>query len=270
MKTVFGDIRSTLGVPMVGLLFRRLAVYPWYLELAWRNLKPNASTVFFHRVADDLRNSASESPSTGDAAPRPRDAIHGLPAGFGTLLAALLDAEPKVLLAAGALRAGSNGQLPKMNLISSRDRQVVVLPTVQTSTEIQQARDETVTAEELSLLDSLTRTGEWTRDSDMAGLMAWPREFSGAWSMVAERMKGPELDRRAAELQRRVDMAVEALPFRMEISATACRQAGLGEDQIDQVRAIVNQAFAVLPRSLLALGALAAVVEKQPEPVSAG
>jgi hypothetical protein len=44
----------------------------------------------------------------------------------------------------------------------------------------------------------------------------------------------------------------------MEISASACRQSGLTEDNIDSVRAVLNNAWQLLPRVLLATAALTA------------
>lgn len=60
VREIFDDIRSTLKVPFVNLVFRTLAPYPAYLELAWGQIKPNAGTRFFQEITDGIRMRAME------------------------------------------------------------------------------------------------------------------------------------------------------------------------------------------------------------------
>jgi len=198
VKAVFDEIRNTLGVSTVGSLFEELAVYPWYLQLAWRNLKPNASTAYFHRIARELEEMALK--SAGGRRRRLDDSADISPA------EARLDLDGKLLTATAALRYGTNGQLPKMLWLSAADKQI-----------LSPAPPATVPADEPE-----------------------PSEESKA----------------AVELRRHAALCAESLPYRMEISATACRQSGLSEDEIDAVRAIIAFSWDRLPRSLLATAKL--------------
>jgi hypothetical protein len=55
---IFEDLRQTLGLPHVNRLYRAYAVYPEFLELHWRALKPVLETQEFFRLADRLRADA--------------------------------------------------------------------------------------------------------------------------------------------------------------------------------------------------------------------
>lgn len=58
VKSVYEDIRQTLRVPVVNLLFRTLATYPGYLIPAWQQLSSAFRTRAFERFADDIRRIA--------------------------------------------------------------------------------------------------------------------------------------------------------------------------------------------------------------------
>lgn len=184
VETLFAGIRSTLGVASVGRLFRRLAVYPWYLELAWRNLEHNASTAYFHRMAKELEDLAAggRSPDSDSGGAMRVNAV--------------------MLMTAAALSAGANGQVPKMSLLSPADKQRV--------------------QPDIPVHDSaISET-----DSDLAAAAL-----------------DPAMGIRVSQLRQRAALAAESLPYRMEISSTAGRQAGLTEDQLDSVRGIIETAF---------------------------
>jgi hypothetical protein len=58
IREIFEDLRHTLGLPHVNLLYRAYASYPEFLELHWRALKPVLETQEFFRLADRLRADA--------------------------------------------------------------------------------------------------------------------------------------------------------------------------------------------------------------------
>lgn len=195
VKATFEDIKLTLGVGAVGRLFEELAPHPTFLSLAWRNLKPNASTVYFHRIAGELSEIASKSVG-GERRHRTEADADVTPAD------ARIDLESKLLVSAAALRYGTNGQVPKMLWLAASDKRTVT-PKLATA--------------------------------------------SPAEEPV------PEADGKACwDLRQRAGLMVESLPFRMEISATACRQSGLTEDEFDVIRLILRAAWVRIPCTLLA------------------
>src|SRR5205823_4728978 len=51
----YRDLKTTLGVPWVGVITQALAYYrPFFLE-AWRQFRPTARSHFFERASDELR-----------------------------------------------------------------------------------------------------------------------------------------------------------------------------------------------------------------------
>lgn len=192
VKTIFEDVRVTTGISSVGELFCRLAPYPWFLQLAWTNLKPNASIAYFYRAARDLELVAL---------------------GHGTQGADPgLEFRARQLMVTGALRAGINGQVPKMNWLSPEDRRIVAPTSIE--------GDPRITADESVSSTTVSR----------------------------------EQQAQSQELRRKAAMFVENLPYRMEISATACRQAGLREEQIEIIRRIIESSWQILPVILVGMG----------------
>jgi hypothetical protein len=221
VKAVFDDVKSTLGMPSVGLLFRQLAVYPWFLQLAWRNLKPNASIVYFRRMSSEVRDLALQLAGGSRSRTTSADA-------YLSSLDALLDIYARLLLATAALRSGVNGQVPKMSWISPDDKRTI---------DSREAANGAVTQQQLN--SALASAGAGVESDSV-------------------------LEARAAELRERAAVMAEALPYRMEVSATSCRQAGLTEDQIDAVRNILDSTWRALPRALVTL----AGTPSRTEPVS--
>ena len=56
IAAIYGDIRETLGVPVVNLIWRHLAVMPGGLRWAWDSLKPLYASGGIDAEADALRN----------------------------------------------------------------------------------------------------------------------------------------------------------------------------------------------------------------------
>lgn len=206
VKPIFDDVRLTFGTATAPLLFRQLAVHPYFLQLAWRNLKTNASTVYFRRMSEELRDMAIY--SVGGS----RNRIAAADSDGG--IQARLSAHSMMLLAVGALRAGTNGQIPKVSWISPAEKRSVV-----SQTSVLPPVDVDIEESSIARLSSTV----------------------------------PDIGRVVNDLRERASIMVESLPYRMEISATVCRQAGIGEDDIDEVRRILNAAWDVLARTLLAI-----------------
>lgn len=55
---LFADIKQTLGVPYVGLVFQAYGVYPAFLELFWQSVRPGTGDAQFFACAERLRASA--------------------------------------------------------------------------------------------------------------------------------------------------------------------------------------------------------------------
>jgi hypothetical protein len=55
VREIFNDIKFVLKVPIVNFIFRTLALYPDFLALAWKQVRPNMLTVNVEETAQMLR-----------------------------------------------------------------------------------------------------------------------------------------------------------------------------------------------------------------------
>ena len=55
---IYGDVRRVLGLPVVNLVYRHLAVEPMVLERVWRELRPNLTSRIAERAARRLVDQA--------------------------------------------------------------------------------------------------------------------------------------------------------------------------------------------------------------------
>ncbi|MEW5927506.1 MAG: halocarboxylic acid dehydrogenase DehI family protein [Gemmatimonadota bacterium] len=60
IRDLFRDIRETLGLDRVNSVYRTLALWPDYLEPAWRGLKPLTGAAGYREAADLLRERSRE------------------------------------------------------------------------------------------------------------------------------------------------------------------------------------------------------------------
>jgi len=103
IHAVFEDLRSTLRVPVVNLLFRALASYPSFLEGAWFHVRPHLRTRAFELEADRLRAEAllTPVPDGGELVAAAGDALEQVRSFTETYHYVL----PKLLMIASAIQA---------------------------------------------------------------------------------------------------------------------------------------------------------------------
>lgn len=58
IKAIFSDIKKTLSLQSINSDYRTLALWPDYLEPAWKRLKPITTTQEFRRASEDLRETS--------------------------------------------------------------------------------------------------------------------------------------------------------------------------------------------------------------------
>ncbi|GEM_PF-6452028 len=247
VKAIFQDIRATMQLGTVGPLFRRLGVYPWYLDLAWRCLKPNAQTVYFQESARRLADYAAASPVT----------VGRHPGSSVSEIHTLLRPDSMLLAAGAALHMGSRGQLPKLHAIPPEQTRAVS-PTPGFDGRLISPEPN---PRHQAALDVIRDNAPWlVETAGMTALLSTQSDLFGAWALITPRLAGEAFAAAVGNLTRQAEVAAEDLPFRMEISATACRQAGVSESQIDAIQTLIRQSVLNLGRGLLGLAALLSVV----------
>jgi hypothetical protein len=247
-RDLYEDIKSTLRVPFVGPVFRRLAAgFPRYVELAWRQLQPNAHTVYFERASDDLRALAATGMAKLGASPTGSDEPE-----IGGIIQLYHYANPKYLLAVAAIRAATNGQAPRLQVLPLQERRQIksgIPPEVAAPALIDA---ETVDDRVRSLLDELQSAfGGSEPGPEYLALARWPEYLETACRSLQAAMKTSDYALLQRDLHRMADQAVTALPFRLELSPHTLRHAGISELDLDAIRAILNQFYAVLQKQAL-------------------
>lgn len=125
LRSVYEDIHATLRLPWVAFGIRVLSTFPAFVPLAWRALKPNMTTLYAERAADEVRR-ASIVP--GGSPPDPRPTLRELGwdddriAALNRALDALNYGNPKYLLLMTAWNeafhdrvAGGDGELSEQD-----------------------------------------------------------------------------------------------------------------------------------------------------------
>ncbi len=251
IKGVYDDIKSTLRTPVVGSLFRALAVYPDYLQVAWIGLKPNVQTVFFETRTDQLRAFAVQSLPLTSAPPAPEAALQSLDV-FRYL-------NPKLLLVAATLKSASSGQQPRLTELTRDEKRQVAPGIPRDAQAVVSGDDSAASAEPSGLLDQMrSELGLPLVPDEYRALAQWPDYLSGAWAAVQRLMAAPEYSRFERQLRRSCEETILALPYRIDISPHVLRQSGLSEADLDGVQRVLNTYYRALP-GLLAGGALLAV-----------
>jgi hypothetical protein len=104
IATIYADVRTALGVPLVNLVFRNMAAVPGCLPWAWACLKPIYSGQTIHRVGAEMCALAG----TVNLAASPIDL--GLPKGaIAATLESYIRANPINLLGLDILKRGLKG-----------------------------------------------------------------------------------------------------------------------------------------------------------------
>ena len=243
VKAVYEDIKATMRVPIVNLVFRVLATEPDFLKIAWRQLHPNAQTVYFEETAADIRRYAVEAVSRlGEK----RTPVYGEEVGQVVRLFHYVN--PKLLLTVAALRASVNGQLPKVAELSSYQKRQVA-PGVPDGMVVPHMVDPAGADSRIQNLfaDINASTGATLVNSDYRALAQWPDFLEPAWHAWKPVLGTPDFIRLQRDLRRIADDAAAMLPFRMEINPHSLRLCGLSEPQLDFVRATLDEFYRILP-----------------------
>jgi hypothetical protein len=247
VKAIYDDIKATLRVPVVPLVFRVLATEPDYLAMAWRALKPNAQTAFFEDSSDHLRTFLVKSAAAWAGAPRPPDGSGALP-----VLKVFQYLDPKLLLAVAALRSATSGSQPKLTELP-RDAKRQMVPGVPPAAgSVEMVDPEQASAQVQAVFDDIRIVLHASVIGDeFRALAFWPEYLESAWhawKTVAGQPAYLQLER---ALGRTLEEVLTALPFRLNLYPHALRHAGLSELQIDAVQEILG-GFYGLQRAMAA------------------
>jgi hypothetical protein len=182
---IYADIRATLGVPVVNLIWRHLAVFPGALPWAWQSLKPLYASGEVVTHAEALRSGLAVPALAGLS--RPALAAAGLGGDDLTRITMILRSYERSnamnIIALGALLARLEGRAPEDGDAASppRDEDPIVgeMPTLLTL--------DAMAAHVRALVEDLNRIGG--RDEILASmyrhLAHWPAYLALVHTLIA-------------------------------------------------------------------------------------
>jgi hypothetical protein len=241
VKATYDDIRDSLRTPNVSLLFRVLAGYPDFLEVAWQQLKPNVITVYFETRADEIRSRAVEGTARLGAPPRPDP-----PA--AAVLRVYHYVYPKLLLAACAMRCSLTGQYPLLLCLPSSQKRQIRTGVPADSPQIEEVEPAAAGERVAGVFSDIqaTLSSEFV-GGGFSALAQWPDYLGWAWQSLKPVIASPEYESLRSELRRTAEAALAALPFRIDLSPHVLRLAGLNDSDLDGVRRVLDRFYAYSP-----------------------
>ncbi|MBI3965712.1 MAG: hypothetical protein HY329_08765 [Chloroflexi bacterium] len=244
LAELYDDIRQTLGTPVVNLIYRMLAAYPPYLDLAWRAIRPSLVTVYAERAFVTIRERAAE----------PVIALAGLPdpGPHVTAIAASVEAynetNPKgLLIATACLRALEGHPAPGSGQESEPAGAPRALRPTPPMTELSDVSAETRAlllgiqdAHGLGGVPSLYRTLAW-----------WPDWLAQAWPALTPLITNSALTARRAELLGLTNRLAEQLPYPVDVTRDRLLAAGLTKPEIGEIREVLASFQRGIPVALI-------------------
>jgi hypothetical protein len=246
LAEVYEDIRRTLGTPVVNLIYRILAAYSPYLELAWPEMRANLRTVYAERAFDAIRDRAAEPlpELTLDRLPDPGPHLKAIAATAATYN----EVNPKGLLGVTGWLRALRGEPPRG---AGRDsapagpprRLPPAPPMVEldgASPELRELLETIRVAHGLGGVPSLYRTLAW-----------WPDWLADAWPKLAPLIASPKFAAQRADVVALAEQLAAGLPYPVTTTRERLRQAGMADGEIDEIDEVLGSFQRGIPLALI-------------------
>lgn len=232
---MYADIQATLRVPFVNFIFRMLANYPLYLDLAWSHFSPFMRTERLEQAVDDLRARAllKQVPDTSDLDWDRLGDIDRI-RGFTDSICYVL---PKLLLVATAFDEG----LSRDTLEGSRRPAIssshIPLGPAAGTIKVPLLNPKEANGQLHDLFQDLKQThGHPGVASYYRALGHWPGFLQAVWDRVNPLVGTDEYEQRKRELIEQADRILEGIPLP---SRKAAEAMGVSDEQIADIRSIL-------------------------------
>lgn len=254
VAAVYEDIRKRLRVPLVNFLFRTLANYPAYLELAWGRIAPYLLTAAFERAANDLLGRAliepiPERPNLDWMEPEDMEKVRAFTDTIHYVL-------PKLLLVVSAFDEGLGGASGSAYAAGDAIEPGVAAGTLA----LPMVSSEAANPE---LAELFQRIRDLHGHPDVAsyyrGLGNWPTLLQKLWSRLEPVVGSEPYKAGEQELLDRSREVVHGMPLpnREEVMTL-----GLDEENIEELRSILAVfRFRVIPDTLIEVPVIRAMLD---------
>lgn len=232
---IYEDIKDTLRVPIVNLIFRTLANYPDYLIAIWSQLSPNLRTFHFEQEADTLRqNSLLEPAPTLSGVEWHKLGQMDEVRAFNDTIHYVL---PKLIITTAAfykMTFGSDDAVDQLNSKSSDSLEFPVGP-AQGTTKVEMIDPEGASEKVQELFKSIKeRHGHPLVSSYYRGLANWPDFLEEVWKRLGTVVGSPDYEERKRKLVEKAEELARSLKL------NKLKGEVLNEEQSSEVRAILT------------------------------
>lgn len=236
---LFLDIKRTMRVPIVNLLYRVWAGAGGALSLLWSTTRSNLQTIDFENKADSLRSEAVEELCYDIMVPSHRSHLHEL--GWSNVQVEQLQREldvfhyinPKLLLHCALLRRalglwgyrGSNQPLGQMEpgIPPAMPKEIAMVDPPSADPKVRQMLDEIRSRLKLPAVNS-----------DYHALAKWPDYLHLAWADFRQYQGSPYYREHQKRLQHYSEDLVNGLPYSVRITSEDARSHGLTRNQLTE------------------------------------
>ncbi|MEE9256164.1 MAG: halocarboxylic acid dehydrogenase DehI family protein [bacterium] len=267
LADIYEDIRQTLRVTQVNLVYRTLAVHEAYFAAAWAALRPNASITYFERCADSLRMRMA--PPLPDDVPDIGEELEEECGYTGEQIGrinGLLDlynyANPKNLILVDALRGAIAGM--KMGGVKPGfDEDLEPLPRGPHPSMIRPDLLDPSEAEggAAEIFGRIRReTGFGSVPSIWRALARFPEFAARAWDFIREEQKKKGFEITVSLSQGAAGAAAQEFPHPVELSREKVLELGLGGEEIDLIERKLDHFIHLIPQTNVAILLMKAAV----------
>lgn len=259
VKEIYEDIKDSLKLPWVPVMFQAFAAYPSFLKFIWNQLKPSVRTVQFKLEADRIRDYAETFISEAhireykheDALENNLsidDLVH-----IRTKLEAFTYGNPKLLLLAAALKraiggitVGGNGDTEA----SHEDFGDRVIKKI----DIKPVEEAEATDEVKALYEDIESTfGLPFVNTDYKTMANWPGFLKLAWEDIKIIMNSPHFSEGKTAMLEFAGHAANMLPYPVKMGWDEMEGAGVHEEDFENIEDMAGLFARLLPGLILSV-----------------
>lgn len=254
IAAIYAEVRQVLRSTQVNFVYRALAVHAPYFRAAWEALRPNASTAYFERCADNLRMRMAppmppDVPTVGEEL---EDELGYAPADIAAIDGVLdiyNDANPKNLILAAALKGALNG-VRIGGVRPGAEADLEELPqgppaSMRTETLVAPAAVDGVLAALYREIGAATGG----LGSVWRALGHHPAFLVRVWPFLKEEMAKPGFRITVTQAQGAAAAAAQEFPFAVDLSRQRAAALGLSQGEIDRIDQKLDRFIHLIPRT---------------------
>jgi len=259
IRAIYDDTRHRLRLPWVGALFQGYAMYPAYLDLAWNAVKDSIETPQFDADAATLAALADVAAAdlyTPSYAERDIAAMNVDVYAIKDVVDAFRVGNPRLLLVATALqRAYTDGPVGGADATGTSlpDSALETMEETRAQRTVVEMVDPDAAPERVTqVFDDIKGTlGLPLVNSDYRAMALWPDYLKVAWNDIKGPIGTPAYAEARGRLSRLASESVDRLAQPVTATRAAARNAGVPEDQLDNLDAILRLFADLLPGLIL-------------------